>query len=68
MAELNRSGGPEVPSSNKTLLIAAGVLLLIPVVALLALSARAIGEDDEWQRCSAFLRDSSPTAADELLD
>jgi hypothetical protein len=37
-------------------------------LALLALSARAIGEDDEWQRCSAFLRDSSPTAADELLD
>src|SRR5881398_3544755 len=35
-------------------------------LALLALSARAIGEDDEWQRCSAFLRDSSSTAADEL--
>ena len=29
-------------------------------LALLALSARAIGETDEWERCSAFLRDSSP--------
>jgi hypothetical protein len=37
-------------------------------LATLALSARAIGEDDEWQRCSEFLRDSSPTAADALLD
>ncbi len=36
-------------------------------LALLALSARAIGEDDEWERCSTFLRDSSPTAADLLL-
>jgi hypothetical protein len=36
-------------------------------LALLALSARAIGEDDEWQRCSGFLRDSSPAAADALL-
>ncbi len=36
-------------------------------LALLALSARAIGEDDEWERCSTFLRDSSPAAADELL-
>jgi len=36
-------------------------------LALLALSARAIGEDEEWQRCSEFLRDSSPTAADALL-
>ena len=36
-------------------------------LALLALSARAIGETEEWERCSAFLRDSSPTAADELL-
>jgi hypothetical protein len=36
-------------------------------LALLALSARAIGEDDEWQRCSEFLRDSSPTAATTLL-
>jgi hypothetical protein len=36
-------------------------------LATLALSARAIGEDDEWQRCSDFLRDSSPAAADALL-
>jgi hypothetical protein len=36
-------------------------------LALLALSARSIGEDDEWQRCADFLRDSSPTAADALL-
>ena len=36
-------------------------------LALRALSARAIGEDEEWQRCSEFLRDSSPTAADALL-
>ncbi|MBS2936304.1 DUF3151 domain-containing protein [Nocardioides sp. J2M5] len=36
-------------------------------LALLALSARAIGETDEWERCSTFLRDSSPAAADELL-
>jgi hypothetical protein len=36
-------------------------------LALLALSARAIGEDDEWQRCSDFLRDSSPAAAEALL-
>jgi hypothetical protein len=36
-------------------------------LALLALSARAIGEDDEWQRCAGFLRDSSPAAADALL-
>jgi hypothetical protein len=34
---------------------------------LLALAARAIGEDDEWQRCSEFLRDSSPAAYDALL-
>ncbi|MEZ5093961.1 DUF3151 domain-containing protein [Nocardioides sp.] len=34
---------------------------------LLALSARAIGEADEWERCSSFLRDSSPAAADALL-
>ena len=31
-------------------------------LALLARSAREIGETDEWDRCSAFLRDSSPTA------
>jgi len=36
-------------------------------LALLALAARAIGEQEEWERCSTFLRDSSPTAADELL-
>ena len=36
-------------------------------LALLALAARAFGETDEWERCSTFLRDSSPTAADELL-
>jgi hypothetical protein len=36
-------------------------------LALLALSARAIGETDEWERCSQFLRDSSATAADTLL-
>jgi hypothetical protein len=37
-------------------------------LALLALSARAIGEVDEWQRCSEFLRDSSPSAAGVLLE
>jgi len=36
-------------------------------LALLALSARAIGETPEWERCSEFLRDSSPTAYDLLL-
>jgi Protein of unknown function (DUF3151) len=36
-------------------------------LALLALSARAIGETEEWDRCSSFLRDSSPTAAETLL-
>jgi hypothetical protein len=36
-------------------------------LALLALSARAIGEEAEWQRCSEFLRDSSPAAYDALL-
>lgn len=36
-------------------------------LALLALSARAIGEAEEWERCSTFLRDSSPTAYDALL-
>jgi hypothetical protein len=40
----------------------------LTALALLALSARAIGEADEWQRCSDFLRDSSPEAADLLLD
>lgn len=36
-------------------------------LALLAKAARAIGEDEEWERCSTFLRDSSPTAAAALL-
>ena len=36
-------------------------------LAILALAARAIGETEEWERCSGFLRDSSPTAYDELL-
>ena len=36
-------------------------------LALLALSARAIGETHEWERCSEFLRDSSPAAYDALL-
>ena len=36
-------------------------------LAALALAARAIGETDEWERCSSFLRDSSPTAATTLL-
>jgi hypothetical protein len=37
-------------------------------LAVLATSARAIGESDEWDRCSGFLRDSSPTAYDVLLE
>jgi hypothetical protein len=36
-------------------------------LALLALMAQTIGESDEWERCSAFLRDSSPTAYETLL-
>src|SRR6478735_7485723 len=36
-------------------------------LALLALAAQAIGEEAEWERCSAFLRDSSRTAYDTLL-
>ncbi|MCD4524176.1 DUF3151 domain-containing protein [Nocardioides sp. cx-173] len=36
-------------------------------LALLAISARNIGETHEWERCSEFLRDSSPAAYDELL-
>jgi hypothetical protein len=36
-------------------------------LATLALAARAIGEAEEWDRCSAFLRDSSAAAYDELL-
>jgi hypothetical protein len=36
-------------------------------LSLLAKSAHTIGEDDEYERCAEFLRDSSPTAYDELL-
>ncbi|WP_370247876.1 DUF3151 domain-containing protein [Nocardioides sp.] len=36
-------------------------------LSLLAKAARAIGETDEWERCSAFLKDSSPTGHRELL-
>ena len=36
-------------------------------LALLALAAKAIGETGEWERCSEFLRDSSPAAYDALL-
>ena len=36
-------------------------------LALLAQSAKAIGETKECERCSAFLRDSSPTAYEVLL-
>ena len=36
-------------------------------LAILALAARAIGETPEWDRCSEFLRDSSPAAYDALL-
>ena len=36
-------------------------------LAALAVSARAIGESEEWDRCSGFLRDSSPEAYDVLL-
>ncbi|MEP9382280.1 DUF3151 domain-containing protein [Nocardioides sp. KR10-350] len=36
-------------------------------LAVLASSAQAIGETDEWERCSTFLRESSPTAYDTLL-
>ncbi|WP_374775046.1 DUF3151 domain-containing protein [Streptomyces sp. NBC_01310] len=32
----------------------------------LARAAEAIGEKEEYERCSTFLRDSSPTAADTL--
>jgi hypothetical protein len=35
-------------------------------LAALATAAAAIGETDEAERCTTFLRDSSPTAADEL--
>ncbi|RYU10754.1 DUF3151 domain-containing protein [Nocardioides iriomotensis] len=36
-------------------------------LAALATSAGRIGETSEAERCATFLRDSSPTAADELL-
>lgn len=36
-------------------------------LALLALSAQAIGETAEWERCAEFLRDSSAEAAQALL-
>ncbi|BCK70200.1 hypothetical protein Srufu_041530 [Streptomyces libani subsp. rufus] len=32
----------------------------------LARAAQSIGEQDEYERCMTFLRDSSPTAADTL--
>jgi hypothetical protein len=35
-------------------------------LAALARAAHAIGEDDEYERCRTFLRDSSATAADVL--
>ncbi|MFW6724669.1 DUF3151 domain-containing protein [Streptomyces sp. MAR4 CNY-716] len=35
-------------------------------LAALARAAQAIGETEEYERCSAFLRDSSPTAAETL--
>jgi len=34
---------------------------------ILALAAKAIGEADEYERCSEFLRDSSATAYDVLM-
>ncbi|WP_028659202.1 DUF3151 domain-containing protein [Nocardioides insulae] len=36
-------------------------------LALLATAARDIGETEEWERCSTFLRDSSESAYDALL-
>ncbi|CAB4699066.1 MAG: DUF3151 family protein [Actinobacteria bacterium] len=36
-------------------------------LALLAEAAREIGESAEWDRCSEFLRDSSPAAYEALL-
>ena len=39
----------------------------LQALAILALAARQIGETAEWERCSQFLRDSSPEAYDELL-
>ncbi|MEI2713989.1 MAG: DUF3151 domain-containing protein [Nocardioides sp.] len=39
----------------------------LTALGLLALQARAIGENDEWERCSTFLRETSAEAADALL-
>ena len=39
----------------------------LTALAILATSAQAIRETDEWQRCSQFLRDCSASAADALL-
>jgi uncharacterized protein DUF3151 len=36
-------------------------------LAILALAARTIGETAEWERCTAFLRDSSPSGYEQLL-
>ena len=36
-------------------------------LAMLAVAARDIGETEEWDRCSGFLKDSSETAYAELL-
>jgi len=36
-------------------------------LALLAVSARDIGETEEWERCREFLRDSSAAAYDQLV-
>jgi len=36
-------------------------------LAILARAAQAIGETDEWERCSTFLRETSPEAYDALL-
>jgi hypothetical protein len=36
-------------------------------LALLATTARSIGETDEWERCRTFLRDSSPEAYEALM-
>ncbi len=41
MADLDRSDGPEVPPTNYTLLAAAGVCLLIPIVAVLWVTSYA---------------------------
>lgn len=36
-------------------------------LAALAVAARDIGETEEWERCSEFLRETSPAAYDALL-